>query len=125
MLATLMMLGPSSASPQSLDGNTILDFCSSSNLGDNGFCFGYVFGVNDGGMYTALNVVQQADGGQEPLQNTVQDLTTVLGYCTPNTVAAQQMVDVFVSYLEDNPQVRHRPAQILFTQAMTEAFPCR
>ncbi|NOC85614.1 MULTISPECIES: Rap1a/Tai family immunity protein [unclassified Ruegeria] len=122
VLATILTSSAGVVSAQSLDGNALWEVCSSTVRSDEAFCSGYVFGVNDGGMYTALAAQQNVEGSS--LQETMRAVTDVLGYCTPNTVNSVQMVDVFVAYLKENPELRHIPAQILFTNALTEAFPC-
>ena len=118
----VLVLGPINASAQSIDGKALLEMCKGSSDAETAFCWGYVFGANDGGMYTALDVLQKTNGGEVP---SIEEISNMLGYCTPNTVTSQQMVDILTSYLSENPEQRHRPAQLLFTKAMMEAFPCK
>ena len=121
-VAIALALGPESAASQSLDGNALFEACGGSEEWAEAFCYGYIFGVNDGGMYTALTAQQDSKGST--IQETMGAVTDLLGYCTPNTVNSLQMTDVILAYLRDHPELRHLPAQILFTDAMTEAFPC-
>ena len=124
LLATVIVwvFGSIAAWAQSIDGNALMEMCEGSSEAESAFCWGYVFGANDGGMYTALEVLQKTNDGKVP---STAEISSLLGYCTPNAVTSQQMVDIFVSYLRENPERRHQPAQVLFTNAMTDAFPCR
>lgn len=121
-VVTALALGPVSAASQSLDGNALLEACGGSGEWAEAFCYGYIFGLNEGGMYTALAAQQDVEGST--IQETMKAVTDLLGYCTPNTVNSLQLTDVFLAYLRDHPELRHLPAQLLFTDAMTEAFPC-
>lgn len=64
-----------------------------------GQSFGYVIGVHD-----AL------DG-------------TVI--CTPSNASKGQLVDIVFNYLRDNPQIRHKSADELITQALIKFYPCK
>lgn len=46
-------------------------------------------------------------------------------YCAPEVGGSTgQYADIFMKFLRDNPEKRHRPAIMLFHQAMAKAFPC-
>lgn len=122
LFAITVAIQPVIASTQSLDGNFLWGACNGFSESETAFCYGYILGANDGGMYTALSVLSQTNN--RDLLSTLEDISSALGYCTPNTATSEQVVDVVVSYLRENPEVRHKPAQVLFTDAMTEAFPC-
>ncbi len=126
VLATILTFGAGVVSAQSLDGNALWEVCSSTVRSDEAFCAGYVFGVNDGGMYTALaaRIQNSEDVTELDVNKALKEVNSVLGYCTPNSVTSPQVTDIFKAYLEKNPDQRHYPAQILFTAAMKEAFPC-
>ena len=34
-------------------------------------------------------------------------------------------MDVAVKYLEDHPEIRHRPANSIVMEALSKAFPCK
>jgi hypothetical protein len=44
--------------------------------------------------------------------------------CFGNSVSSEQIHDVVVNYLEDNPEVRQEPAIIVVAWAIREAFDC-
>ena len=44
--------------------------------------------------------------------------------CIPKGVTQFQLRDVVVQYLEENPDKRHLPAQLLVYAAVSLAFPC-
>jgi len=46
-------------------------------------------------------------------------------WCVRNGVNAGQALDIMLRYLERYPMVRDRPTVVLYTLAMTDAFPCR
>ena len=45
--------------------------------------------------------------------------------CRPKTVNSEQLLDVFLKWLEANPAERHRPAAKLAALSFAEAWPCR
>lgn len=79
-------------------GNEMLEDCSSSL--SLLFCDGYVFGVYEG--YKTW---------ERP--------------CIPVGVTSEQMVDVFIKYLEDHPESRHNAAYFIVQKALSEAWPCK
>lgn len=46
-------------------------------------------------------------------------------HCTPANVTNGQTQDVVKNYLTRHPELRHKPAALLVSQAFVEAFPCR
>lgn len=84
------------------DGNKLHEACQI----DHGFCVGYVAGIVDSYGYIA----SYSSG---PLQ-----------FCLPHNATAQQVSDVAVKYLDDNPAQRHMTAALLVLAAVKQAFPC-
>lgn len=71
------------------------------------------------------------------LQSNTMDQMQALGYimgvsdavdteiiCSPNTVTAGQMHDIMKQYLENNPAVRHFPADTLVKVVLSRVWPC-
>jgi hypothetical protein len=46
-------------------------------------------------------------------------------FCPPNTVNVGQLNDVVKNFLEANPEVRHRPADIIVEVVLRNTFPCK
>ncbi len=45
-------------------------------------------------------------------------------YCLPEGVIADQLKDIVVIHLQNNPSRRHKPAVLEVMLAWSEAFPC-
>jgi len=45
--------------------------------------------------------------------------------CEPDHVILEQVTDIFCADLRDTPAQRQKPAAILFSDAMTKAWPCK
>lgn len=90
------------AQAQMFDGNKLLDiFKKAETAGNNvdwGFSRGYVAGVYD------------ANSG--------------VAFCTPSTVSLGQLSDMTQKYLENNPAVRHLPAEAIMIYFLGKAWPC-
>lgn len=112
------------ARAQNVSGNQLYDVCSADLSEARGLCAGYHMGLVDGLSYGAFTVFASASSEGVSVQevNTLVEVT--LGYCIPPSATNEQIQDVNLRYLEDNPALRHESARYLFTQAMAEAFPC-
>jgi hypothetical protein len=82
-------------------GNDLYPGCQTSP--DQG-CYIYVVGVADA------------------LELTAQRWTNI---CRPKAVTNDQLLDVFMDWLEERPAERHRPAAKLAALAFAEAWPCK
>jgi hypothetical protein len=51
-------------------------------------------------------------------------LSRVVGYCAPPKATLDQVTDVFCKYLRDSPEKRDGLPPILFSEALTKAWPC-
>jgi hypothetical protein len=81
-------------------GNELLKVCESG--GENrAFCVGYIEGVSDG-----LSI------GSDKLQ-----------FDMPQKVTMEQMTDIVVKYLKNNPEIRDRHAAWLIQKSFEQAFP--
>ena len=72
---------------------------NSTNLVSASISFGYVIGVHD-----ALDGVV---------------------VCTPENTTKRQVIDIVFNYLRDNPQLRHKAADGLISQALVKFYPCK
>ena len=54
----------------------------------------------------------------------VVDSTGGKRLCIPRGVIVKQLVDATRAYLTTNPQLRHLPADLLVSNALSNMFPC-
>ena len=97
------------ASAQKLTGNELLARCKAEN-NERTSCLTYVQAV------AALFTIAGTLGVREPNRTGL--------YCLPSNVTLDQTVDVVVSFLEQNPSIRHEDAAMLTVAALRETFPC-
>ncbi|WP_416832988.1 MAG: Rap1a/Tai family immunity protein [Erythrobacter sp.] len=119
--AVAAMLQPNSASAQSsflATGNDFMETCGSSEELESLVCLGYVRGYVTGHISGTLNArsFQQTWTPDAPL---VTDT-----FCLPDGFNYQQVVDVILRFLEENPAIRHEPLGLLIHLAMRQNFPC-
>lgn len=90
------------AQAQMFDGNKLLDIFKKAETAGNhvdwGMSRGYVAGVYDANVGVA--------------------------FCTPGTMTLGQISDLTKQYLENNPAVRHLPAEAIFIYFMGKTWPC-
>lgn len=101
MLITCFLPAPASAEGRVvyITGNELLDMCREQQL----LCEGYILGVAD-----AL----EATSWPSPRS------------CRPKSVLANQVLDVALGVLVDNPAERHRPAFDLIADEVVKLWPC-
>jgi Rap1a immunity proteins len=87
-----------------ITGNDLLEHCSSHEPFELNFCTGYIEGVRDGLMFAAVRLKS------EPF------------FSVPNEAKSEQVKDIVVKYLRDNPETRHKPAGMLTFLALEKAF---
>ncbi len=88
-----------------LTGNDLLRFCNSHEAFETNICTGYIEGLRDGLMFATVSLKSK------PF------------FAVPDKVSSDQLRDVVVKYLRDNPETRHKPAGMLTIFALKEAFP--
>jgi hypothetical protein len=100
LLLSAMLALPAQA--QMFSGNKLLDIFKKAEVSDNhidwGFTRGYVAGVYDAN----INVT----------------------FCTPGTMSLGQISDMTHKYLENNPAVRHMPAEAIIIYFLGKTWPC-
>jgi Rap1a immunity proteins len=108
MLLLFVAVYPTPSTPPNdlIEGNGLLEACTSRQPLQGAMCIGYIRGVIDGEnmMGTALN--------KRPL------------VCLPQGVTLGQVEDVIVKYLKDNPAERNKPSAGLIGIAAASAWPC-
>jgi hypothetical protein len=103
-LIGLMLLGATTAAQaqrvSKVDGNRLMAICATKDLGE---CDAYLGGVAD-----AIEAQGRAKAEA----------------CIPTAVTGQQLRDVVLKYLRDNPQSRQMHGGALTIKAFSAAFPC-
>lgn len=127
-------------------GNNLLSDCNAGSDFKKGLCVGYITGVGNGvhngqeigfqsGLLDALfemygdkaeankeNILKKVD---EEFNKSENDGTLIIVDCRPEGVINQQLVDVVVKYLVQQPEKRASAASELIIAALNQAFPCR
>ncbi|MFK7901403.1 MAG: Rap1a/Tai family immunity protein [Nitratireductor sp.] len=105
-----------------ISGNEIYAVCNSSVETEKGFCIGYVTGAWEGIKTGTARMLLQS--GAVDIKNIDSSSNEFLQICMPSSATVLQSLDVFISYLRDNPKNRHDTARNLIINAYQEAFPC-
>lgn len=79
-------------------GNTLLARCESFEMADKMDCLGYITGAADAAQWRS--------------------------YCPPSVVNRGQIQDIVVTFLRQNPDIRHQTADILVATALRRVWPC-
>ena len=104
-------------------GNDVHGFCQH----DRAVAFAYVAGLYDEAAFAALVVDDLRHYGNEAPKNDTEvdfSLKRIVGYCAPAHATLEQVTDVFCKYLKDVPEKRDGLPSILFSEALTKAWPC-
>lgn len=88
-----------------LTGNDLLRFCTSHEAFEVNVCVGYIEGVRDGLMWATVSLKSK------PF------------FMVPKKASSDQLNEIVVKYLKDNPETRHKPAGMLTFEALNKAFP--
>ncbi len=77
-----------------------------------GFCAGFIDGVlNEHSMWEANDISHKRAHEYK--------------FCFPDNITNDQIMKVFVKYLDDHPEELHKPAAVLLVESMEKAFPCQ
>jgi Rap1a immunity proteins len=80
---------------------------------DDGFCAGFITGTIDTlHMWIASDIFAKRTHDED------------VKFCFPDNVDNRQILLVFIKYLEEHPEELHKPANLLFVEAMRKVFPC-
>ncbi|WP_294610637.1 Rap1a/Tai family immunity protein [uncultured Roseovarius sp.] len=108
---------------QQISGNELLETCKSENQVMAGFCIGYIIGYSEGAPWGAtLAIVQATEDADTDRLNKLASFAT--GSCVPSEASNEQLRDVVIKHMQNNPETRHTSARTLIWTAYSEAFPC-
>jgi hypothetical protein len=93
-----LLFVPCVANAEFLTGNDLLSRMNSDEVVQRMFALGYVAGVSDAQQHVFS--------------------------CPPSGVTNGQVRDVAKSYIEANPGIRHKSADMLVTDALKQVWPC-
>jgi hypothetical protein len=118
LAATLLSLFLCATVHATTTGEELLQKCkgiaSKPTVYESGFCAGYISATIE-----TLSMWETSDFYSKRTHE--QDAK----FCFPDNVDNGQILLVFIKYLEDHPEELHKPANLLFVQAMRKAFPCK
>ena len=98
-----------SSNDDPLSARNFLDVCTDNST--RALCIGYVLGMREA-SYLLEHSTIEIYGESAPFQS----------MCIPELASNGQLVDVFVKYLEENPQVHHERAMFAFIDSMRKSF---
>jgi hypothetical protein len=107
---------------QPVTGNDLLAACESEGETQAGFCAGYIVGAVQGMFWGVAYPMFQLGEGDIAEVNSAS--ASLLMICEPEGVVVKQYLDITISYLQENPELRQFPARGLIHNALSEAFPC-
>ena len=114
---------PQGVAAQTLSGNILYESCTSENTVQEAFCVGYLIGQLEGQVMGGVLIALGA--GIELTADEFASFTNqMFQHCVPSDATNEQLRDVVVAYLRDNPETRHHAARSLAWSAYREAFPC-
>jgi ABC-type sugar transport system substrate-binding protein len=101
-------------------GNDVYGFCQH----DRAVAFAYVAGLYDEAAHAAFAIDSMRGLGKSGDAGVDFALRRVVGYCKPEHATLEQVTDVFCKYLREFPEKRDGFPPILFSEALTKAWPC-
>ena len=104
LLGLVCLMPRPAVAGQFMDGNKLLELCTSEDPYNGLECTGYIKGVVDGFAF-------QMDGEKQPL-------------CMPDKVTAKQLIDITVKWLQDNTPERSYPAVATVGIAIAKKWKC-
>lgn len=97
-------------------GNGFLDFCR--NDSNRLLCTGFMNGFHTGAMNASLVISMREAGTYEEYKKKYKP------YCAPDAANAEQLLDIALEHMKNNPQDRHNQTGLLIIVALRRAFPC-
>ena len=115
--------GTAQASAQNISGNTLHSACNAQSDAEAGFCIGYIIGSVDGQRWGAFATILSLELTDET--SAANDMIAAgLKHCIPPEASNEQIRDVVLQFLANNPSIRHESARFLVWLALAESFPC-
>lgn len=115
--------GSVQSTAQPITGNTLHSACNGQSDAEAGFCIGYIIGSLDGqrwGAFSTIVGLELADGTSAANDMIARGLR----HCIPPEAPNEQIRDVVLQFLTNNPSMRHESARFLVWFALAEAFSC-
>ena len=110
----------------SATGNETLQLCQIKNsLPCNMYIIGMLDGIDEQLARLAAPILDLRK--KKFIDETLDELTPLIleaSICRPEGMTYIQAKDIFINYLNNNPQERHKPSQLLFYNSLKMAFPC-
>jgi hypothetical protein len=106
------------------DTQTVANVCldKSTEWGEE-FCSNWIAGMVDGMLHgMATGMLQLAPN--ELSQNSTTNISKRMGFCLPDYVDTQQVVNVFRKYVAQHPEEFSEPVAFVLENALIRAFPC-
>jgi|HubBroStandDraft_2_1064218.scaffolds.fasta_scaffold48379_5 hypothetical protein len=94
-------------------GNDLLRHCEHSDASSSARCMGYIVGA-----------VDMIGGLQSSSDRSGDEMWRFRSVCFPKQMDVNQVTDVVVKFLKENPEKRHQPASMLITIALIKAWGC-
>lgn len=117
-------VSPTPTLAQTISGNSLYEACTTDNSVMAGFCTGYLIGLTEGQMMGGLVFTDWLDLGLDT--DSFNKLANqVFQHCIPTDATNEQLRDVVVLYMANNPAKRHGTARFIVWDAYRDAFPCR
>lgn len=105
-LCSVLYVSATSANTFYATGNQFQEAINRGDPTNLGWVIGYVLGV-----------VDSLDSVKNPL--------TGLCFAIPEGVSVEQLTEIAMKYVMNNPQIRHLPANALVAIALSKNFPCK
>ena len=120
-LTLVVLLLPTSASAEFLDGNKLYEWCSK----DRSFVGAYAAGVNDKAEADYAAAILSIDEKTASIETMRAAVNMNFGQsCVANGVSIRQISDLVCAYLDFDPANRHKNAASIVTESFRQAWKC-
>lgn len=108
LIITLLSVAPLQATTETTNKG-LIQACQSNRTEDKNFCYGFMMGVAGGAQY---------------YRNLVDANDTYMDICFPETLTNQQITEVYLAWIKDNPALINDSAFVGVTTALSIKFSC-
>ena len=125
LVAAALASSVSSQTIGEMNGGKLLSACTNGDALQKGYCIGYMVGFRDGRSHSWT--------AARPAKNDARGKVVKGGYssdaantskCPLPRLPHHQMREIFLNYIEDNPEIRYESAGSVITKSLWAAFPC-
>ena len=117
-------------------GNSFFSICSDNAKSDycRLFLSGVILGIQDTETFLFVDRITKEEYAAVMNENLSPEAASKMllsikrkyySWCPPDNSTTQQYFDIFMKYLRDNPQQRHKPFTYLLMTSLSKAFPCQ